>query len=93
MKLFHSAYSLAAVLVLAVSRPFVVAFGAVLDVASTLFYLAFPAPTRTRLDLIGALQPDPVLGRDETRAFAGRLAARQTQTRSRAPDSMAFISA
>lgn len=92
MKLFHFGYSLVASLVLAVSHAFVAVGREVAAVASDLFGLAFPPPTRTRLDLIGALHAEPVLGRVETRAFSSRLLARLTRQRSRAPDSMAFVS-
>ena len=57
-----------------------------------LIYLAFPAPHRDRLDLVGALQPDPVLGRVETRSYTGRMLQRLGMKRTRAADSMAFIS-
>jgi hypothetical protein len=93
VKLFHFCYSLVASLCLAVSYAFVAVGQEVAAVVSDLFGLAFPPPTRSRLDLAGALQAEPVLGRVETRAFSSRLLSRLTRQRSRAPDSMAFVSA
>jgi hypothetical protein len=92
VKLLHFAFSLAAQVCLIAAMPFIAAGREVAAIVVDLFYLAFPPPTRTRLDLMGALQAEPVLGRVETRAFSSRLLSRMTRQRSRAPDSMAFVS-
>ncbi len=89
----HKLFSIFAFVCLAVTAPFTVAAREAAAIVVDLFYLAFPPPTRTRLDLMGALQAEPVLGRVETRAFSSRLLSRLTRQRSRAPDSMAFVSA
>ena len=88
----RSIFAICAGLCLAIAAPFIAVGREVAAIAVDLFHLAFPPPTRTRLDLMGALRAEPVLGRVETRAFSSRLLARMTPGRSRAPDSMAFVS-